>query len=431
LFFLRLRYLYFSFDKNIYADHFPVMKIRKSFFLLFSIAAIIIFLSECIHSGKINDDPRGNLYAGSQSCRQCHQAIFDSFISSSHYNTTRASLAKNVLGSFDHGRNTFIYNPDTRIVMERRDSGLYQVLYVNGKEKEIHRFDVTFGLKHAQTFLTWEGARTFELPVSYYVSVDAWGSSPGGGYTSNEAYFKRAIGINCYECHSSFIAEQIAMTPDKGIQKTLDRNTLVMGIDCERCHGPALNHVNYHMAYPEAKEAEYVITSQSLSRQQKSDACAVCHAGNDRQKDISPFRFKMGDTLANYFAPFGQRVKPESGYDVHGNQYGLLSESKCFLKSQTLTCVTCHDPHADAGNDLTVYSKKCQSCHNNPDHSSLAAGATTASFYKSNCIDCHMPEQPSRVISFQIAGSNATSSYLLRTHRIAIYSDKKGKILEN
>ena len=50
--------------------------------------------------------------------------------------------------------------------MERRDSGLYQVLYVNGKEKEIHRFDITFGLKHAQTFLTWEGDQTFELPVT-------------------------------------------------------------------------------------------------------------------------------------------------------------------------------------------------------------------------------------------------------------------------
>lgn len=410
--------------KLFYDDHFEIMKFSKSFFLSFAIGAIIIFLSECINSGIKNTDPRGNVYAGSQSCRQCHQAIYDSFILSSHYNTTRPSLAENVLGSFDHGRNTFIYNPDTKIVMERRDSGLFQVLYVNGKEKELHRFDITFGLKHAQTFLTWEGSKTFELPVSYYVSVNAWGSSPGGGYSSNEAYFKRAIGINCYECHSSFIKEEATMTP-KGIQKTLDRNTLVMGIDCERCHGPALNHVNYHLAYPDAKEAKYLVTSQSLSRQQKLDACAVCHAGNDRQKDISPFRFKMGDTLANYFAPFSAPVKPEAGYDVHGNQYGLLSESKCFLKSQTLTCVTCHDPHVNAGNDLSIYSEKCQSCHNNPDHSSLNMDAAMANSFKSNCIDCHMPEQPSRVISFQLAGSNVTTSYLLRTHRIAIYNDKK------
>jgi len=407
------------------------MKISKSFFLLFCIAGIIIFLSECIHGGKTNDDPRGNVYAGSQSCRQCHRAIYDSFIVSSHYNTTHASSPQNVMGSFDHGRNTFVYNSDTKIVMERRDSGLYQVLYVDGAEKEIHRFDITFGLKHAQTFLTWEGNQTFELPVSYYVSVHSWGSSPGGSFISNVAYFKRAVGINCYECHSSFVADQAVMTPNKGIQKTLIRNTLVLGIDCERCHGPSLNHVNYHLANPDAKDAQYLATSQSLSRQQKSDACAVCHDGNDRQKDVSPFRFKMGDTLANYFAPFGTRITPEQGYDVHGNQYGLLSESKCFLKSQTLTCVTCHDPHRNAGDDLSVYSKTCQSCHSNPDHHSLNVAETTSNSFKSNCIDCHMPKQASRVVSFQLAGTNVNSSYLLRTHRIAIYNEKKGKALEN
>jgi hypothetical protein len=400
------------------------MKINKSFLLSFSIIGIVIFLSQCISSGIKSNDPRGKVYAGSQSCRQCHQAIYDSFLLSSHYNTTRPSTAENVLGNFDAGSNTFVFNNGTKIVMERRDSGLFQVLYLNGKEKEIHRFDITFGLKHAQTFLSWQGGRTFELPVSWYVSVNAWGSSPGGGYTSNEAYFKRAIGINCYECHSSFIEEDVAMTPDHGTQKTLKRNTLVMGIDCERCHGPAINHVNYHLAYPDSKETKYLVTSQSLSTQQRSDACAVCHGGNDREKDVSPFRFKIGDTLANYFALFSAPVQPEAGYDVHGNQYGLLSESKCFLKSQSLTCVTCHDPHADAGNDLAVYSKKCQSCHNNSDHSSLDIDATTSSF-KSNCIDCHMPEQPSRAISFQTAGSNVTSSYMLRTHRIAIYTDKK------
>jgi hypothetical protein len=400
------------------------MKISKSFFLLLAIGGMIIFLSQCINSGIKSDDPRGNVYAGSQSCRQCHQAIYDSFITSSHYHTTRPSLPENVLGSFDEGRNTFVYNTSTKIVMEHRDSGLFQVLYVDGKEKEIHRFDITFGLKHAQTFLTWEGSQSFELPVSYYASVNAWGSSPGEGYTSNEAYFKRAIGINCYECHSSFIDQEITMTPS-GIQKTLNRSTLVMGIDCERCHGPAINHVNYHLTYPDEKEAKYLAASPSLSRQQKLDACAVCHAGNDRQKDISPFRFKMGDTLANYFAPFSRAIKPDAGYDVHGNQYGLLSESKCFLKSQTLTCVTCHDPHLDAGNNLSVYSKKCQSCHASPDHSSLNMDAAVANSIKSNCIDCHMPEQPSRAISFQLAGSTETSSYLLRTHRIAIYNDKK------
>lgn len=402
-----------------------IIQINKSILLLLATAAIILFLSECLNSGIKNNDPRGNVYAGAQSCRQCHQAVYDSVLLSSHYNTTRPSLPENVLGSFDHGSNTYMYDANTKIVMEKRDSGLFQVLYINDIEKEAHRFDITFGLKHAQTFLTWQGNITFEMPVSYYVFAKAWGTSPGGGYASNDAYFKRSIGVNCYECHSSFIEHNLTMDANKGIKETLNRSTLIMGIDCERCHGPALNHVNYQQAYPDVKEAKYIITSSSLSRQQQSDACAVCHAGNDIRKEISPFLFKMGDTLAKYFAPFSNPVKPDAGYDVHGNQYGLLSESKCFIKSQTLTCVTCHSPHSNAESNLSVYSKTCQGCHNNPDHTSLDININNANTIKNNCIDCHMPQQPSRAIAFRLAENNQPASYLLRTHKIAVYKDEK------
>jgi len=209
-----------------------------------------------------------------------------------------------------------------------------------------------------------------------------------------------------------------------GVEEDLDRKTLVMGIDCERCHGPGLNHVNYHGAYPHIKEAKYIVTSQTLSRQQRLDACAVCHSGNDKQKETSTFRFKIGDTLSNFFSPYGVHRDSNYDFDVHGNQYGLLSESKCFLRSRTLECSTCHDPHTNVSTDLTVYSQKCQSCHSNPDHSSLKMDAAMISTMKNNCIDCHMPEQPSRAISFQLAGSNSTSAYLLRTHKIAIYSEE-------
>ena len=399
------------------------MRIKKSLQLLLATGAVVLFLSKCINNDT-KEDPRGNVYAGAQSCRQCHQAVYDSLVLSSHYNTTRHSSPGNVLGSFDHGSNSYVYDAHTKIVMEKRDSGLFQVLYSDGIEKEAHRFDITFGVKHAQTFLTWEGNKTFELPVSYYASVNQWGTSPGGGFASNGAYFNRSIGVNCYECHSSYIGNELTMTGGEGIQETLDRSTLIMGIDCERCHGPALNHVNYKLAFPEIKEAKYILPSSSFTRQQQSDACAVCHGGNDKRKEISPFGFKMGDTLANYFAPFGRPEKPDAGYDVHGNQYGLLSESKCFLQSQTLTCVTCHDPHSDAGNDLKVYSATCIGCHNNPDHTSLDMDVATAQSIKNNCIDCHMPKQPSNKIEFQLAGKNATSSYLLRTHKIAVYENE-------
>ena len=386
-----------------------------------------MFLSKCINNNEISNDPRGNIYIGSASCKQCHKSIYDSYMSTSHFNSTQTSSTKNIFGSFTGGQNTFVVNPDTKIVMEHRDSRLFQVLYVKEKQQEIHRMDITFGIKHAQTFLNWQGNKTFELPISYYTSVHTWGSSPGFPSVIN---FKRSIGKGCFECHSSYIESKL-VPGNQTIEEALDKKSLLNGIDCERCHGPATNHVNYHIAYPEVKEAKCIITSRSLNRQQKLDACAVCHSGNDRQKEISSFKFKMGDTLANFFLPWAPR-NTNVQFDVHGNQYNLLAQSKCFLRSKTLNCSTCHDPHTDAGTDLSDYSKKCISCHQDTDHSALKIDKELANTIKENCIDCHMPQQASRAVTFQLSGTNSKSIYLLRTHKIAIYPDKSiNNILTN
>lgn len=400
------------------------MKISKSFVLIVTFSAAIIFLSQCADTATEGNDPRGNIYTGSASCRQCHQSIYDSYIATSHFNTTRSSSLANVTGNFSKGHNSFVYNDSVKVVMEKRGTGLYQVLYINDKEQEAHRFDITFGIKHAQTFAYWNQNKTFELPVSFYISENTWAGSPG--FPAAAPYFNRQVIAGCYECHSSYIKSDLIMTPS-GSEERLNKATLVMGIDCERCHGPAINHVNYHLAYPNEKIAKYIVSSSAFTRQQKLDACAICHSGNDRQKEISGFSFIMGDTLANFFLPFNVSKKHKGDFDVHGNQYGLLSESRCFLESKTLECTTCHTPHTNAGNNLAEYSEKCQSCHYNPNHSSLQWDAITAKAAKTNCIDCHMPEQPSRVISFQLGSGNSLSAYLLRTHKIAVYGNEETK----
>jgi hypothetical protein len=382
-----------------------------------------MILPRCINTIERNNDPRGPVYIGSASCKQCHQSIYNAYTTTTHYNTTQTSSIKNVLGSFTAGENTFIVNAETKIIMEHRDSGLFQVLYVRGKEQEAHRMDITFGIKHAQTFLYWQGNKTFELPISYYTSVHAWGSSPAYPSVIN---FTRSIGKGCFECHSSYIDGKLNPT-NQGIEEVLDKSSLLTGIDCERCHGPATNHVNYHLAYPDVKEAKYMVNAQSLSRQQKLDACAVCHSGNDKKKEISSFHFKMGDTLANFFSPWATHRNTPTDFDVHGNQYQLLAQSKCFLKSKTLDCSTCHNPHTNASSNVVHYSNKCVTCHQNTDHSSLKMDEAMATTLKRNCIECHMPQQPSRAITFQLSGDSSGSAYLLRTHKIAVYPDANSK----
>src|ERR1700741_151752 len=99
------------------------MRNKKSFGLVLLIGASLILLSRCMTAEK-NKDPRGELYAGAATCRQCHREIYDSYLKTAHFNTSRPSTDSTVLGSFHAGRNIFDYDSRTRMMMERRDSGL-------------------------------------------------------------------------------------------------------------------------------------------------------------------------------------------------------------------------------------------------------------------------------------------------------------------
>ena len=390
-------------------------KNRKTLLIISVLCLFIIFLSQCIHKAETFNDVRGKSFAGSATCRQCHQAIYDSALLSAHFNATAAASKKNVYGDLSAGRNEFVYDKDSKVVMEDRDSGLYQVLYIKGKEKEARRFDITFSLRNAQTWLYWHDDKTYELPVSYYTSVHGWATSPG--FSAKQPDFKRFIGRDCFECHSSNIKSELNAST-AGITEVLVKSSLVYGIDCERCHGPAANHVNYHLEYPEIKTSKYIKSISSLNQQQKLDMCAVCHSGNDKLKIESRFKFRPGDTLANFFME-STRTNTND-FDVHGNQYRLISESKCFL-GKTMNCSSCHDPHKDATGDLAFYSQKCMGCHSEANHNFCPMAASLGASIKNNCIDCHMPKKPSEAIRFQLAGDPLNSSYLLRTHRIAVY----------
>ena len=46
-----------------------------------------------------------------------------------------------------------------------------------------------------------------------------------------------------------------------------------------------------------------------------------------------------------------------------------------------------------------------------------------------NCIDCHMPKQVSKSITFSVAGKLQFEPYYLRSHHIAIYPEETNKVI--
>lgn len=394
---------------------------------LFTVAALlfvlIVFLVHCISKSAL-PDARGTAFAAEQTCRQCHQAIYDSAMASAHYNASATATPNNLLGNFNTGQNVFRYDSITKIQMEQRDSGGYQVLYKNNSPVLAKRFDIVFGTRHAQTALYWQDDRTYELPVSYYHSVNNWGTSPG--FSATVPNFNRLIGTDCFECHSSYIRNKKTsggnyFANDAAVE-LLEKNSLVLGIGCQRCHGPAAAHVNFHTENPGKRPAGFMVAGKTLSRQQQLDQCALCHSGNDKRKIQSRFMFRPGDALPNYFLP-AVTADSSNHFDVHGNQFNLLKQSKCFLQSNSMTCSSCHNPHNNATMPAAVYAQKCMACHNPQAANFCTVKDVDATALQANCINCHMPKEASGAISFSVSGSTATSSYLLRSHRIAVYKN--------
>jgi len=176
------------------------------------------------------------LQRGSQSCHACHQAIFDSFVRTAHFQTSSHADERSVKGSFADGRNTLRTRSEVAYFkMERRGDGFYQTGYetVGGTSRtRTERLDLVIGSgRKGQSFLYWRDGLLYQLPVSWLVEPAAWMNSPG--YEDGKINFDRLIPPRCLECHSSSSPARLASRATAGsgqawpwaITTTMDTST--------------------------------------------------------------------------------------------------------------------------------------------------------------------------------------------------------------
>lgn len=396
-----------------------IKKIRKSNYAIGAILAItycsnVMFttLSAPIKRRDFKSTEEKK-FAGSASCAGCHKDIYESHIKTAHYLDSRPAAKQFIKGSFDDGKNKFVYNKWMEVKLEEKENSFFQTAFINGVETESKPFDIVIGSgRKGQTYLYWNENKLYQLPVSFYTPLNNWCNSPG--YSNNYIKFDRIIPAQCLECHGTYA--QSATDADN--QPYFDKTQIIYGIDCERCHGPAAEHVSFYTLNPQEKIAKYIINAKLLNRQQRLDACALCHSGF--RKTIQPaFAFNVGDKLDEFSQA---RYNPDSvsTLDVHGNQYGLLMSSKCFINSQ-MDCSSCHNVHENEAGNTAMFSQKCIACHTTTTHASLALPADKKEIFNSNCTDCHMPMLPSKKIILYVAHAGKAVPDLVRTHRISIY----------
>jgi hypothetical protein len=351
-------------------------------------------------------------FLGDAACQECHQEISSTYAHTAHHLTSQLPTKDSILGSFTSGQNVLkTGDPDLHFRMNAKESGFYEtaVFWQPPEQKtRTERIDIVTGSgDKGQTYLYWKGSQLFQLPVSYWTDLKRWITSPG--YSEGVANFDRRILPRCLECHATYF-ESI---PSEKAENYYKKTGFVLGISCERCHGPGRAHAEYERSKSVAVSSatHSIVNPAALPRERHIEVCAQCHGGIGQA--IAPaFSYIPGQHLENYVTL--PHPDAEARVDVHGNQVALTQRSRCYRSSQ-MTCTTCHDVHSPE-RAAASYSEKCLQCHQGRDCGEFVKlGAKI----RQNCIDCHMPVQDSNLIVSDLNGEQVKAR--IRNHWIKVY----------
>jgi hypothetical protein len=388
------------------------------------LAALLALLGAALQSAtQTTPEPPHEKFVGDAACLSCHRDQGTSYVHTAHHLTSQPANKDSILGSFHEGSNVLmIADPATATVdpglyfkMEAKSNGFYQTAVAGwpGQLKtRSERMEVVIGSgMRGQSYLYWHGEQLYELPVSYWSDGNRWINSPG--FKDGTMIFSRAVIPRCMECHATFVK---ARSQDP-LSNRYDPASLATGIACERCHGAGQAHIALHQATPDAtpvnSSPEAILNPAKFSRDRQVDLCALCHNGIRSEELVPAFTYVPGKPLDTYLHPNEGDLAAHP--NVHGNQVGLLEKSRCYLSSPNMSCSTCHDVH-QAERPAAAYSDRCLSCHR---VESCGRFKTMGNKIAENCIDCHMPVEPTNAIVSETAGQVIRPT--MRNHWIKVY----------
>lgn len=357
-------------------------------------------------------------YLGPEACAECHASYYESFVQTSHFKTSAEATPASVLGSFASDQNTLTTaSPDLSFEMIEDERGLFQRMLFEGPDGTYGAefpFDLVTGSgKIGQTYLHWQGNHLYQLHASYLTSTNRWMNSPG--YVDGTADFARPVISHCLECHATYF--QVAKETLNQYQK----GNYVLGVTCEKCHGPGRAHVEYHQRHPESDEAHAIVNPANLPIERSREICQLCHGGPPDRMQQPPFSYRPGQPLSDYYTFSSEQV-----VGVHSNtQLPRLNRSKCYQASE-MGCTDCHNPHQFERGDLRLFSERCLACH---DAEACGKFPLLGSSIVENCIDCHMPRREMSDIVLQAGDQQHIPP--MRDHYIRIWDDASRDYLKS
>ena len=343
--------------------------------------------------------PELSLYAGSQSCIECHSKFYQLWSTSRHglamqpYTPefARTNLTPQtqdvVIGKYRYRADL---NPKAGWVVETDPKG----------KKKQYPILHALGGKNVYYFLTpLERGRLQTLPVAYDVRTRQWFDTAasgvrhfGSGPPEEPVHWQEwpyTFNTSCFNCHVSQLSSNYDLATD-----TYRTTWAEAGINCETCHGPSKEHNAVMQAAPKGQTPSdlKIISVKKFTPEQHNASCGSCHA------KTSPLTttFPPGERFFDHF-DLATLENPDfypDGRDLGENYtYTTWLMSPC-VKAGKLDCLKCHTSSGRYRfKDEAKANDACLPCHaervakptEHMHHPPDKPGVPT------RCISCHMP----------------------------------------
>jgi tetratricopeptide (TPR) repeat protein len=350
-------------------------------------------------------------YLGVEVCRECHEARVREYQGTRHAIACVSSAGIRSPG-FDAGRGRLqTRDPGLRFEMSRTGDrfSILGVRTTAPPDEASYTLDLAYGTSGAsdEMYFAWEEDRLLVHHIGWLYPSNDW------GHAANALTARPAL-TRCLECHNTWLAH-VPGSPNRYI-----RDEMILGVSCERCHGPGREHVDEHRRNPRS-ERKTILHPGQLDRERRIEVCTQCHSPSFHRKTPA-MSYRPGEPLAEHFA---YTANEHQEYDLVGNQIEYLRKSKCFQKSE-MTCDTCHNPHRAQSHESA--SKDCRQCH---EPEACREQPKLPQEVRADCAGCHTPRRVWMGALFHTANDRYVPVTLRSDHRIAVHPDATKTVLLN
>ncbi len=342
-------------------------------FLMLAAAVVLVVAAGCARPNAAPPDAASwrapAAFVGNAACAGCHPAEFDSH-RHTHHAATLVEVTRGALGKVAPPPGPV---PRTALVVVEK-AGRY-AFAMPRQSDAVAPIEYALGSgKAGMTFVSYVGeGRLAEFRASYFPQQKKWYATPGQEDLSLDSLGRihsREDGRKCMLCHA------VTLPPETARADAARPDPRFFGVGCESCHGAGSSHIAAVRAGRPMQD-----TMEHLARWPASRLNALCGTCHGTEQDV-----------VSQHLPANMTNRLQA--------YGLM-QSECYKQTHdTLSCVTCHNPHVNVETRLVAYEAACLTCHAasntlRPSHPPTGTQGRVCPVNATHgCTTCHMPSRP-------------------------------------